>query len=379
MNVDHWSAAGRARNGQPRPHAVRHHGLLARAVAGAALALAILASPAQAAPLGAVDTGPCVAFDALGYRYIAFGRTGVAEPGVYLATNRSGSWRITKHPISPGNRCVDMLVDTHRYIHLLAYESSPDEPFVLTPLWYVTDRSGTWRHARVYNNEVDFASLAIDRSGRPNVGLIDQEGYWLYQRSANGRWAARLAGDGSISHIRRDSAGRLWAVNQDLDRRRMTRLTDASGTWQVRRVATPYAGRRDIDLVVDQAGRRFLFAYDPANGRVGIYRGVDNGWVSTGQTRAYPDRILRSAELEPAGAPHLMLFFGRTRGEWGIIDMNRHDGVWHTQLIGYGSFEADMAIDARGRVAAAFDRDGVVWSYWNDWKGAPHRFAVSSL
>lgn len=350
-----------------------------RSFLAAAFALAMLAAPAEAAPVGAVDAGPCVAFDALGYRYIAFGRSGVAEPGIYLATNRSGSWRLTAHPVSPGNRCADILVDAKRHVHLLAYASSPDEPFVVTPLWYVTNRSGTWRRSLVYRSEVDFASLAFDRSGRPSVGLIDQDGYFVFERSATGGWARRLAGDGSISHIRADQTGILWALNQDLDRRRMMRLTDASGAWQTRRVTMPYSGRRYIDLAVDGVGRRFLAAYDADSGSVGIYRDQGTRWLWTGHVKAYPDRILLSLELEPGGAPHLMLLVGRTRDEWGIVDMNKHDGVWHTQLIGYGSPYADLAIDGRGRVAAAFDRDGVVWSYWNDWSGTPHRFKVSDL
>ena len=50
--------------------------VVVRAIVGPALALSLTAPAAHGAPVGAVDGGACIAFDAHGYRYIAFGRTG---------------------------------------------------------------------------------------------------------------------------------------------------------------------------------------------------------------------------------------------------------------------------------------------------------------
>jgi len=72
------------------------------------IGLATVALPVRAAPVGAVDGAPCIAFDALGYRYIAFGRTGITESGIYLATNRSGAWRVSPHPVTSGKRCAEI-------------------------------------------------------------------------------------------------------------------------------------------------------------------------------------------------------------------------------------------------------------------------------
>ena len=361
--------------------AISAHQRLGRSFLGAAFALALIASPAQAAPVGAVDTGPCVAFDALGYRYIAFGRSGIAEPGIYLATNRSGAWRLSAHPITPGQRCAGMLVDADRHVHLLAVDRGTFDPDLGSAhLRYVTNRSGNWRASQVYIGEIGFATLGLGRTGRPSVAVYDQNGYFVFERTGAGSWAMRIVGDGLISHMWPDRSGALWLLAVGLDRHRpLFRITDRSGAWDISRVTQPYSGIRDIEFAIDRSGNRFLYAYDEATGKVGVFRADGTSWTFVGRTRTQPGRLLREAVIEPGGAPHLMLLVDRTRTEWGIVDMNKHDGVWHTQLIGYGSPYADLAIDGRGRVAATFDRDGVVWSYWNDWKGPVHRFRVSDL
>ena len=132
--------------------------LLGRACALALLAIATVAIPARAAPAGAVDGGPCITFDAHGYRYIAFGRTGIAEPGIYLATNRSGSWRLAPHPVAQGERCASILVDGAGHIHLLAVRAHPpSDPVTFSDLLYATNRSGAWRSSLVRVGEIGMA------------------------------------------------------------------------------------------------------------------------------------------------------------------------------------------------------------------------------
>jgi len=344
----------------------------------AAFALAVLASPVQAAPAGAVDSGPCVAFDALGYRYIAFGRTGVAESGIYLATNRSGTWRVSRHPVARGQRCAAILIDATRHVHLLAVDIFDTSTVDFAHLWYATDRSGSWRSSKAHDGEIPFASLAIDRTGRANIAVQDEDGVFLLERSVSGGWIIRADASGRVAHIRTSPGGELSVVIADAVRRRLVLWSDGSGAWRPR-VVPRLDFTLDFDLAVDRFGHRSLILSDQSSGRVRIYRDLGSIWSLVGGTTAYPGRFLFDADVEPSGVPHVLLRYWRSSTSSGFVDMNRHDGVWHTQLIGYGSFWADMAIDTRGRVAGAFDRDGVVWSYWNDWKGAPHRFAISSL
>jgi hypothetical protein len=349
------------------------------AVAGATLAVLATVAPAQAAPAGAIDGGPCIAFDALGYRYIAFGRTGVPEPGIYLASSRSGTWRLSQHPIAKGERCAAMVIDAARYVHLLAVRALPDDPNGLGELRYSTNRSGTWRTSVVRYGEVGTTSLAIDRKGRATIATQDQDGAILLSRSATGGWVVRYDATGYISHLRVDPTGALWVVVADVGRQKVVRLTDRSGTWSASRIALSYRALLEFDLAIDGSGRRFLAVYDTGTGGVNIYRDLGSSWPRVDRTQAQPGRILTEVEIEPVGAIHLMLEYRRSATSWGVVDQNRHGG-WHTQLVGYTSgFRADIEVDDRGRVGGTFDRDGVVWSYWNPWTKPIHRFAVSDL
>jgi hypothetical protein len=352
-----------------------------RGIVGAALALSLTATPAHGAPPGAIDGGACIAFDAHGYRYIAFGRTGVAEPGIYLATNRSGTWRLSPHPIAVGARCAAMTVDAARHVHLLAVNPLTEDPVSPVELWYVTDRSGSWRASRLYGGEIGFASVEIDRTGLANVALRDQEVAFLYERSTSGGWVRRRDfAYAHISHLRKDPSGSLWVVVDYFDRPRVVRLTDRPGSWTAATVRIPLPAGANVDIAIDASGQRSIAVHDGTTGDVRIYRDLAGSWSRIGHTSAPAGRFMAEADNEPAGAMHLMFWWRRSATSVGIVDMNRHDGVWHTQLIGYASsFRADLAIDGRGRVGAVFERDGVVWSYWNNWSGTPHRFRVSDL
>src|SRR4051812_3022606 len=145
-----------------------------------ALALSIAAPQANAAPAGAIDRAPCIAFDAHGFRYVAFARSGVAEPGIFLATNRSGTWRLSPHPVTPGDRCAAITVDAASHIHLLATRPLPADPNGNYDLYYATNKSGAWRASKVHYGEVGTASLALDRTDRANIAISDEDGVFVY-------------------------------------------------------------------------------------------------------------------------------------------------------------------------------------------------------
>jgi hypothetical protein len=354
---------------------------LARAFAFAFIGLAAVALPAHAAPVGSVDGGPCITFDNHGYRYIAFGRTGVTEPGVYLATNRSGSWRISPHPVAVGERCASILVDAVGHIHLLAVRAEPpSDPVTFSELRYATNKSGAWRSSLVRIGEIGMASVAIDRLGRASVATSDEDGMFLFQRSPSGGWTIRYDTTGPFSHLRTDRTGAVFMLISDAARDHIVRTANRSGIWRTSTTPLPFPYAEVLDLAIDSVGRRFAASYDAASGTVTVYRDDGTSWPRIDRTRAHPDRDLLDVEAEPSGDLHVMLGFERGGGALGIVDQNHHGGAWQTQLIGFVTdLYADLAVDRSGRVGAAFTRDGVVWSYWNDWKGAPHRFAISSL
>ena len=354
--------------------------ILGRVAVGVAFALSIAAAPVSAAPPGAIDTGACIAFDTHGYRYIAFGRTGVAEPGIYLATNRSGTWRLSPHPVTPGERCASIMVDALGRVHLLAVRPIVDDPNGLTYLYYATDKSGAWRASRVHYGEIGTASLAIDRTGRANIAISDEDGVFVFRRAANGGWTTAYSTTGRLSHLRVDPSGGLWLVVLDVSHLRVVRLMNQSGSWTVSRIPIHFSRAINVELAIDRLSRRFFVVHDGITGTVNIYRDSSSGLQRVDRTRVDPGRLMLEATSEPSGAIHLMLGYARSPTGLGIVDQNRHTGSWRTQLVGYVSgFRADIDVDRRGRVGATFERDGVVWSYWNNWIGPPHRFRVSDL
>jgi len=363
----------------PRPLSRRHAGLSVRALAGALFSLAVLGPTAQAAPVGKVDGGPCIAFDAHGYRYIAFGRTGVAEPGVYLATNRTGTWRLSLHPVTSGDRCAAIMVDASGHIHMLATRPIADDPNGNYDLYYATNRSGAWRASKVHYGEVGVASLAIDRTGRANIAISDEDGVFVFRRAANGGWLVAYDTSGVPSHLRVDPGGTLWLVVRDASHRRFVRLMNRAGDWTVSRIPLRYSNGVDIDLAIDGLGRRSLARYDGTTGYVNIYRDLGASWPRVDRTQAHAGRLLSEAIAEPDGSLHMLFGFFRPPDTSGVVDQNHHGGRWQTQLVGYSTDRSDIDVDRRGRVGAVFDRDGVIWSYWNDWTGTPHRFRVSEL
>ena len=332
---------------------------------------------AQAAPAGAIDRDACIASDALGFRYIAFGRTDVPEPGIYLATNRSGAWRVGAHPVVPGERCVAISIDRERHLHMLVVRPLPDDPNDNENLYYSTNRSGSWRSSLVRYGEIGLASLAIDRTGRANVVTTDKDGVALFERSTSGGWITRYAAGGSPSHLRTDPAGNLWVVIFDVSNQRAVRLTDRSGVWVAGRI--PISWRTpEFDLAIDASGRRYLSTHDPETGAVRIYRDRGATWPLVDRTTAPAGRRLMEMDIEPSGAIHLL--FQRFEPRRAVVDLNRHGGSWRSQLVGYSSgFWSDIEVDSRGRVSAAFDRDGVIWGYWNPWTKPPNRLSISSL
>jgi hypothetical protein len=346
-------------------------------VVAVALVLMIGPASAHAAPAGAIDRDACIASDALGYRYVALGRTGVSEPGVYLSTNRTGTWRVGAHPVVPGERCVAIVIDGARHVHLLVVRPIPEDLNDNENLYYSTNQSGSWRSSLVRYGEIGVASLAIDRTGRANIVTTDEDGVLLFERSTSGGWITRYSATGWPSHLRTDPAGNLWVVIADASNQRVVRLTDRNGVWVATRI--PISWRvPEFDLAIDESGRRYLATHDPATGAVRIYRDRGSTWPLVDRTTALAGRRLMEMDIEPSGAIHLL--FQRFEPRRAVVDLNRHGGSWHTQLVGYSSgFWSDIEVDGRGRVSAVFDRDGVVWSYWNPWTKPPNRFAISSL
>ena len=98
-----------------------------------------------------------------------------------------------------------------------------------TTLYYATNSSGAWRASKVHFGEVGTASLAIDRTGRVNIAITDEDGVFVIRRAASGGWPYRYATTGLVSHLGTDPGGGLWLFVADASHRRTVRLANSIG------------------------------------------------------------------------------------------------------------------------------------------------------
>ena len=112
-----------------------------------------------------VDTGarwPTIAIDAAGKAHIAYVRFGTA-PGVYYATNKSGTWVITRLTKSYSDGPPSIALDGTGKV----YVATTRGPWAASPGIYVmTNTTGSWVVARVVATEIAGpVSLAVTSTG----------------------------------------------------------------------------------------------------------------------------------------------------------------------------------------------------------------------
>jgi len=115
------------------------------------------------AVIGPYDSSPSLALDGNGKAHIAFQREGT-NPGIYYATNRSGSWTKTQMT-NDYDGSPSLALDGTGKAHIAFWRSG-------SGIYYATNASGSWTKAQVTANAVDDSpSLALDGAGKAHIAF----------------------------------------------------------------------------------------------------------------------------------------------------------------------------------------------------------------
>ena len=196
-----------------------------------ALAASTVASPAHAdtwqsepaSPVGFVDT-PRIAIDGSAHLHIAYRNQDSAAPGIYYATNGTGSW-VSERVTSSPDDYVDWIgtLDGGPYIVYErtgpTYQTATYQAFLVQGHWsssvlfadgshatfvvdtaghlrgavlttrgleYVTNASGSWTHT-VVTSDAGQQALGLDPAGNPYIAYRATSG-WKLAHLASGKW-----------------------------------------------------------------------------------------------------------------------------------------------------------------------------------------------
>ncbi len=134
---------------------------------------------------GAVGS-PALAIDQWSKRYVAFVRTAGSAPGLYLATDRSGTWTTTRISSQTGIGSVRIALDLARHVHV-AYTREAGATSIVR---HATNASGRWVVSTVSGPGGGRSpELAIDSAGRPRVAFAAAPTYGS-STATLARWTA---------------------------------------------------------------------------------------------------------------------------------------------------------------------------------------------
>jgi subtilisin family serine protease len=269
------------------------------------------------------------ALDADGHSHVVLARGWWdAEPGVWYATNASGTWQLQK--IAHGwPNAVAIAVDGTGRPHV-AYSQMPQEqvgPVVSRRVAYAVRTNGTWAVQTVAGGSYgDGVAIALDAAGSPNVVFAGSGGATLrHARRSGSGWTVQNAYSGPGFQIRQPAA-----------------LIDPSGVLHVAFDAQ-FSG---------VAGSRLLYA-----------KRSGSTWTSAIVASGGIHHFYPSIARAPSGALWIADF--RMSGPSvadGVWAYTSSGGAWTATNI--GPDEADthpsLAVDAEGRVRIAWARG---WFY----------------
>ncbi|CAN5758021.1 hypothetical protein BH24CHL6_BH24CHL6_11880 [soil metagenome] len=273
--------------------------------------------------VGYVDREPSIAIDSDGTLWVAFTRMldfenfGPYPEGVYVVTNRSGSWgNATRLATDTANSPSLKVRAGHIYLAYVDGRTSDayDESATYA-IRYGTDLGGSFTTSRVAAHG-DAPQLELDSDGRPHILFLS---------------GASLGSPDGVSH----GAGAA-----------------PTGSFTVQRLPSTSGAERRPALTVDAAGRAHaswsLWPEGAANSDIYYARFSGGSWTA-------PERIMRDAlhtalGADAAGAVHVAV--GGDEGVWHLTD--RAGSFQSERLSRRQLFSLDLAVDGGGRPHVLF-------------------------
>jgi hypothetical protein len=161
-------------------------------------------------------TLPSLAIDGSGHQGIAYTSNYSFAPGLYYATNASGSWVKTRISTDAWESASALQFDGSGHAHILFGRYDPSAP----GLYYATNATGSWVTTRVSSVPSDVPSFVLDGSGKIRAAFVG-------------------VGSGGDS---------LWWA------------TNATGSWTLQQLYGPGGAWGPPSLTLDIAGHPHMFA-----------------------------------------------------------------------------------------------------------------------
>jgi hypothetical protein len=184
--------------------------------------------------------------DAGGHLSIAY----QTSAGVYLTTNRSGSWRTTRIDRVGRTSTLDLGLDAAGHVYVAFGRSS-------TVVYVLSNRSGTWRTMYAFKTSADLRSLSVTGGGRLHLLLETDSGSVLDRTNRTGTWRTVTLATGAdfgpaLSLDRSGHVTAAWTRSGSVyvDKNR-------TGTFRTTRLTTTSSDRL-LGLTTDTAGHRFV-------------------------------------------------------------------------------------------------------------------------
>lgn len=280
--------------------------------------------------------------------------------GLDYVTNRSGSWRVTHIPSSRRDSSSAIaLVGGRVFVVSERGENCDCVPSGSTGLVLATNASGTWRLSRLTNDGGSSVALRV-AGGKLHMAYVRHGGIAYWVRSPSGSWTTRQvvsAGsdpiDQLVSHIgvdlAIDSKGKVHIAYDRADegasRPGVFYVTNKSGSWVRRRVTSS-----DLDwldrILIDPSGRPVIgYSHESGDGRFRVARLLSGAWAIA----TAPGAGSGSFTLDSKGRAHVVI--------WDYDS----DGLRYDQPTSSG-WKPPTTIDAKGSDAHIRTTGACGWS-----------------
>ena len=181
--------------------------------------------------------------DATGKAHVASARIGTS-PGVYYGTDTGGAWSLARISNEPPLFEVGLATDAAGKAHVVYAEYFRADNTVLPNpgVYYATNASGTWTRTRI-GNPGDGGAIVVDGDGHAHVAFLgydDGPGGTLYfgvqyATNASGSWVSQrvLTGGFSEPTIALDPAGKVHiaATLYEPSQYRIFYASNGTGSW----------------------------------------------------------------------------------------------------------------------------------------------------
>jgi len=258
------------------------------------------------------DRMPQIGVDANGHLHLVFVRTAGPKPGLYYVTDASGAWAATRLTDSAGAGQPRILVAGNAKVHVFWRRSATNEAD--PGLFHASNETGSWVKSKIVatpdgSEILSGYAVALGPDGRPHLFFDQAQGsaaieHYLINKSGSTftAQAAPTVDVGGQPDLAIDSNGKAWLTyvtpGQTSSSDDLWISTNKTGAWAPTKL-TNATRPKDPDVVVGPNGKVFVAfaeAYYTADG-VRVYSNRTGSWTDVEASTSYlsgPDLAVRA-------------------------------------------------------------------------------------